>query len=84
MTAAELAEKVSERILGIGAEQYSKGDVQRFETVSVRQLLVDVIEEHQDALVYEIELLIRLEAELERLDELMFRLGEHHEQAGSE
>ncbi|WP_326827335.1 hypothetical protein [Streptomyces sp. NBC_01751] len=59
MTPNELAEYTTDfigecqaRILGIGAEQYSKGDRQKFEDMPLLDLLQYAREEAQDLAVY--------------------------------
>lgn len=59
MTSEQLASQVEgiirsvrDRILGTGKDQYDSGDTQRIETKSERDLLVDTLEELDDAIVY--------------------------------
>lgn len=59
MTSEELANAVTEtirsvesRIIGIGQEQYSQGDIQKIEVKPLKGVLDDLIEELDDALVY--------------------------------
>lgn len=59
MTSEELAQAVAEtiksvesRIVGIGQEQYSQGDMQKIELKPLKGVLQDLLEELDDALVY--------------------------------
>jgi hypothetical protein len=59
MTSEQLAKaithaikNVEKRILGIGAEQYSKNDKQKIEDKSLDKVLDEAIEELDDALAY--------------------------------
>jgi hypothetical protein len=59
MTSEQLAKaighaikNVEKRILGIGAQQYSKNDKQKIEDKGLDQVLDEAIEELDDALVY--------------------------------
>jgi len=67
MTPNELADSVSatinilrSRILGVGAAEYSQGDVQHVETLSHKELMINAVEEIDDALVYLAHLRTRL------------------------
>lgn len=46
-----LAALAAERVQGIGAEQYG-GEIQKFETKSVEELKVDILEEAADIIAY--------------------------------
>lgn len=59
MTSEELAQHVEDavtrcrgRVLGVGNEQYSQGDVQKFETMTPNELLEWALEEADDLIVY--------------------------------
>ena len=59
MTSEELADAVTgivsdlrARILGVGDEQYSTGTQQRVEAIPLGQLVNEVVEEVDDAIVY--------------------------------
>lgn len=58
---AQIIASSSERILGIGAEQYSNGGRQSFEFKSVRALANDGQEELLDLIAYAAFLYIKLE-----------------------
>jgi len=73
MTSEELANEVSAcveslrtRIMGTGNDQYSNGDEQSIEKKSGAQIVVETIEEIDDAIVY----LAHLRARLARLAQL--------------
>jgi Uri superfamily endonuclease len=66
MTSEELEMEVAatiascrDRIQGIGRAQYDHGTHQRFETKSPAELLVDLIEEAEDLIVYGVMVRIR-------------------------
>jgi hypothetical protein len=68
MTPAQLAEYVTEfigecqaRVMGVGAEQYSNGDQQKFETMPLGDLIQYAREEAQDLAVYAAMVDIRLQ-----------------------
>lgn len=68
MTSDELAQAVEQftlgctkRILGVGHDQYDRDGTQRFESLPVGQLIDDTLEEVQDAVVYMVQLALRLE-----------------------
>lgn len=61
MTPQDLADEVSARVLGVGAEQYSQGDTQKFELMPVDELFRWANEELQDIIVYAVMLQLRLE-----------------------
>ena len=59
MTPNELADSVDAiisnlrgRIVGVGANEYSKGEVQHIETLTDKELIINAVEEIDDALVY--------------------------------
>jgi hypothetical protein len=59
MTSEQLAKAIShaitnveKRILGIGADQYDKGDKQKIEDKTPEQVLDDALEELDDCLAY--------------------------------
>jgi hypothetical protein len=73
LTSEELANEVSAcveslrgRIMGTGNDQYSNGDQQSIEKKSGAQIVVETIEEIDDAIVY----LAHLRARLSRLAQL--------------
>jgi hypothetical protein len=73
MTSEQLAESFAEfigeckgRILGVGAEQYSDGTTQKFETMPLLELIRYAREEAQDLAVYAAMLDIRLRGMEER------------------
>jgi hypothetical protein len=45
-------ESLRSRILGVGSEQYSNGDTQSIELKSNQELIIETIEEVDDALTY--------------------------------
>lgn len=68
MTSQELAEAVEDvvaraqsRVTGIGAEQYSQGTTQKFETMTLEGLVDYAIEETLDLVNYGVMLTIRLD-----------------------
>ncbi|MFF1739623.1 hypothetical protein [Streptomyces mirabilis] len=68
MTPAQLAEYVTEfigecqaRVMGVGAEQYSQGEQQKFETMPLLDLIQYAREEAQDLAVYAAMVDIRLQ-----------------------
>lgn len=50
--AAKMNERVSQRIKGVGQEQYSEGDYQKFEAMPLPDLLVMTLEEIEDIAAY--------------------------------
>lgn len=67
MTSEELAEEVEatvrrcrNRVLGVGDQQYSEGDAQKFERMPVDELMTWTLEELDDAVVYAVMLGIRI------------------------
>lgn len=67
MTPDQLAEHVRtfvggciDRVVGVGAEQYSQGSTQKFEVMPLGQLIDWTDEELQDVVVYAVMLSIRL------------------------
>jgi hypothetical protein len=76
MTSEELAsvigqtiESVKHRILNVGDQQYSFGDKQKIETKTIKEVLVDALEEVDDLLVYISVIRIRLDQLRNGLDE---------------
>lgn len=75
MTSEELAQHVEDaisrcrgRVLGIGNEQYSEGDKQKFENMSPTELLEWALEEADDLVVYGVMTGIRIRQILGRLE----------------
>jgi hypothetical protein len=73
MTSEQLASQVEsvirsirERILGTGQRQYDRGAEQLIETKTGRELLVDTLEELDDAIVYLAHLRARVNLLIER------------------
>jgi hypothetical protein len=69
MTPNDLAESVGAmiehikgRIIGVGATQYDSGTVQQIETLTHNELIINAVEEIDDALVYLAHLRLRLTA----------------------
>lgn len=67
VTSEELASEVEAaisrtrgRVLGVGDQQYSQGDTQKFETMEVDELFAWMQEELDDVIVYAVMLGIRL------------------------
>ena len=67
MTPTDLADSVEAmiqhlrgRIERVGAKEYSQGDVQHIETLTHNELIINAIEEIDDALVYLAHLRLRL------------------------
>jgi len=76
MQANELAEQIEKiivslktRILGIGADQYDEGNVQKIELKKPSEIIKETIEEIDDSIVY----LAHLRA---RMNEIKFTIGE--------
>ena len=72
MTSEELAQQVNStmeslrsRIMGTGKEQYDRGSVQLIETFTSEEILINTLEEIDDAIVYLAHIRARL-ASLER------------------
>lgn len=68
MTSEELADEVQatiercrSRVLGVGDEQYSEGDQQKFEGMHILQLIDWTLEELDDVIVYATMLTIRFQ-----------------------
>ena len=68
MTPSQLAEYVTEfigecqsRVMGVGADQYSQGESQKFETMPLPDLITYAREEAQDLAVYAAMIDIRLQ-----------------------
>lgn len=61
MTPQELADEVTARVLGVGADQYDQGDTQRFEEMALDDLFLWAFEELDDVVAYCVMLRIRLE-----------------------
>lgn len=57
------------RIEGVGATEYDKGDVQHIETLSHSALIINAVEEIDDALVYLAHLRMRLTGLVFALDD---------------
>jgi hypothetical protein len=55
-----MIEHIKGRIIGIGATQYDSGTVQQIETLTHNELIINAIEEIDDALVYLAHLRLRL------------------------
>ena len=60
-TAEGVIEAAQERILGVGAEQYTEGDKQRFETMPLPELVEYCREEALDLINYGVMLTLRIE-----------------------
>lgn len=67
MKSTELAEEVKKivveaqnRITGVGAEQYARNDMQKFETMTMRELLIYMEEELLDQINYAVMNLLRV------------------------
>ncbi|CAB4194590.1 hypothetical protein UFOVP1264_45 [uncultured Caudovirales phage] len=67
MTPSELADEIDgvithlrSRIEGTGKEQYDQGDTQKIETFDDAEVLINAIEEIDDAIVYLAHLRVRL------------------------
>jgi hypothetical protein len=67
MTPNELADSIEAmiqhikgRIMGVGATQYDSGTVQQIETLTRNELIINAVEEIDDALVYLSHLRLRL------------------------
>lgn len=66
-----LVRRLYARVMGPGEAQYSQGDVQRFESRALRDIVEDSLEEVEDLIVYAVQLWIRLDGlqdAVERLD----------------
>lgn len=66
-----LVRRLYTRVMGPGEAQYSRGDVQRFESRALRDIVEDSLEEVEDLIVYAVQLWIRLDGlqgAVERLD----------------
>lgn len=77
----EIGEKAAARILGVGDEQYSEGETQKFETMSLDDLFQYLDEELLDQINYAVMLQIRLQGEaditrLGRYSRLMYALDD--------
>lgn len=86
MTAEELAHRVraaadasAERVGGIGARQYGRGGVQRFEVLELPDLVGEAREEAQDLIAYGVMLDVRLQA----LQQLVARTCKRHQDAAA-
>jgi hypothetical protein len=55
-----MIEHIKGRIIGIGASQYDSGTVQQIETLTHNELIINAVEEIDDALVYLAHLRLRL------------------------
>jgi hypothetical protein len=55
-----MIEHIKGRIIGIGATQYDSGTVQQIETLTHNELIINAVEEIDDALVYLAHLRLRL------------------------
>jgi len=55
-----MIEHIKGRIIGIGASQYDSGTVQQIETLTQNELIINAVEEIDDALVYLAHLRLRL------------------------
>lgn len=62
-------ERCRGRVMGVGDEQYSEGDKQKFESMTPTDLLEWALEEADDLIVYGVMTGIRIKQILERLDE---------------
>lgn len=56
-----LVRRLYARVVGVGEEQYSSGDVQRFESRPLERIVEDALEEVEDLIVYACQLWIRLD-----------------------
>lgn len=75
MTSEELAEQVQDaiirckgRVMGVGNDQYSQGDQQKFETLTPNELLEWALEESDDLIVYGVMVGIRIKQILASVD----------------
>jgi hypothetical protein len=55
-----MIEHIKGRIIGIGASQYDTGTLQQIETLTHNELIINAVEEIDDALVYLAHLRLRL------------------------
>lgn len=62
---------VADRARGVGAEQYDFGDVQRFETLPLADLIRELLEEVEDSVSY----LVQTHIRFRRLLDLVQRLA---------
>lgn len=83
MTSEELAQVVGDlittsqtRVMGVGNEQYSTGDMQRFETLQLDELVDWTKEELSDLVVYSTMLWIRLTRIQEAINDLNVRVSQ--------
>jgi len=53
-------QRVQDRILNQGAEQYDMGELQKFEGKDLQQIVQDTLEEIEDAIAYLMQLHIRI------------------------